>query len=65
MTKLALLLAVLGVEAVGGREVGVSMSGGHQISKVLVKILDISIWSVTHVWIDLNSCRIGNVAAIW
>ena len=42
-----------------------SLAGGHQISQVLVKVLDVPKWLVADVGINLWSWCIGNVAAIW
>ena len=43
VAKPALLFAMLGAEAVGGRAAGVSLAGGHQIREVLVKVPDVPI----------------------
>ena len=56
---------MLGEEAVGCRAAGVSLAGGHQISQVLVKVLDVPICLVADVGINLWSWCISNVAAIW
>ena len=41
------------------------MAGSHQISQVLVEVLNVSIWLVTDVRINLWSWCIRDVAAIW
>ena len=65
VAKPALLLAMLGAEAVGGRAASVSLEGGHQMSQILVKVLDVPVCLVADVGINLWSWCISNVAAIW
>ena len=56
---------MLGAEAVGSGAVGVSLAGGHQISQVLMEVLDFPIHLITDVWVDLGRWSISDVAAIW
>ena len=42
-----------------------SLAGGHQISQVLIEVLDIPIHLVADVWVDLGRWSISDVAAIW
>ena len=65
VSKTTLLLAVLGVEAVGSGAACVSLEGGHQVSQVLIEVLDIPIHLVTDVWVDLGRWSISDVAAVW
>ena len=65
VSKATLLFAVLGAEAVGSGAAGVSLAGSHQISQVLIEVLDIPIHLVADVWVDLGSWSISDVAAIW
>ena len=59
VSEATLLLAVLGAEAVGSGTAGVSLAGGHQISQVLIEVLDIPIHLVTDVWVDLGKVKHG------
>ena len=59
VSEATLLLAVLGAEAVGSGTAGVSLAGGHQISQVLIEVLDIPIHLVTDVWVDLGEVEHG------
>ena len=43
----------------------VSLAGGHQISQILVKVLDVPVCLVSDVGINLWSRCISNVAAVW
>ena len=65
VSEATLLLAVLGAEAVGSGAAGVSLAGGHQISQVLIEVLDIPIHLVADMWVDLGRWSISDVAAIW
>ena len=53
VAKATVMLAVLSAEAVGSRAAGVSLSGDHHISQVLIEVLDIPMHPFTDVWVDL------------
>ena len=42
-----------------------SLAGGHQVSQVLVEVLDITICLVADMGVDLRRWSISDVAAIW
>ncbi len=64
IAKTALLLAILGAEAVSNRTPCVSLAGGNQIHQVLTKIVYLSVWLVANMRVYLGWRSIAEVAAI-
>ena len=64
VAKAALLFAMLGAEAIGGRAAGVALAGGYQVSQVLINVQHVPVWSVADMGINFGRRSIGEVVTI-
>ena len=59
------LLAIASMQAVSSRAAGVSLTGGDEVSQVLVKVLHFRVRPVTDVGVGLGGWSFIHIAPIW
>ena len=64
VSKSALLLAILGTQAVGCRALGVTLAGSYQVNQILLKILNLCIRDIADVRIHSGWWGIVNIIPI-